>query len=76
MKQSRVMQDLSVVLLSAAIQIGGAVLAMIEGWGLEPKSWPWIIGMGWVVVFGRAVIHLFPGDKAKQEGSGDADGQE
>lgn len=70
------LQDLGVVLLSAAIQIGGVVVGMIEGWGLEPKSWPWIIGMGWVVVLGRAVIHLFSPAGTQQDGSGGADGQE
>jgi hypothetical protein len=26
--------------------IGLSVLVMIHGWGLEPKSWWWILGVG------------------------------
>ena len=31
------------------------VLTMIHGWGLEPKSWGWIIGAG---VFGQTVLSI------------------
>ena len=31
-------------LFAAGVAIG--VLTMIHGWGLEPKSWWWIIGAG------------------------------
>lgn len=31
------------------------ILVMIYGWGLEPKSWPWIIGGG---IFGRTAVGI------------------
>ncbi len=37
----------------AAIAVGmlTTILVMIHGWGLEPKSWLWILGVYW---FGQA----------------------
>ena len=29
-----------------AMLIGLSILVMIHGWGLEPKSWWWILGVG------------------------------
>lgn len=38
-----------------AIGLTLGILAMIHGWGLEPKSWWWIIGVG---VGGRFIAML------------------
>ena len=32
-----------------------AILVMIRGWGLEPKSWFWIIGVG---LFGQILAFI------------------
>jgi hypothetical protein len=37
------------------IAIGIQILVMINGWGLEPKSWMWIILLG---TFGNLAVHL------------------
>ena len=37
-------------LFSVALSALVTILVMINGWGLEAKSWGWIIGMG---VFGQ-----------------------
>lgn len=37
---------LLVTLLGLAVAIGGTILVMIHGWGVQPKSWWWIIGGG------------------------------
>ena len=39
-----------------AISIGVSVLVMIHGWGLDPKSWWWIVG---VYFFGHLLGQLF-----------------
>lgn len=38
----------------AAMAVGINVLVLIHGWGLTPKSWWWIIGVG---VFMSIVVH-------------------
>ena len=39
--------------------VGLHILVMINGWGLEPKSWGWIIGIGVVVnMLGHLVVAL------------------
>lgn len=38
-----------------ALAIASSVLVMIYGWGLTPKSWWWIIGVG---LFGQMVIRV------------------
>ena len=39
---SKLLATLFLQACSVAIQVG----VMIYGWGLQPKSWGWIIGMG------------------------------
>jgi hypothetical protein len=51
----------TVFVLSALIGLG--VLVMMYGWGLEVKSWPWVIGGG---VFGQAFLKII-GDKVISE---------
>jgi hypothetical protein len=41
------------MLFVAALLIGLSVLVMMFGWGLEPKSWWWIIGAG---IFGNTAL--------------------
>ena len=43
----------SLTVLSLIIAL--SVLVMMEGWGLEPQSWWWIIGGG---VFGHYVLFV------------------
>lgn len=38
-----------------AVSIGVGALTMIHGWGIEPKSWGWIIGSG---VVGRLIVEI------------------
>ena len=38
--------------------IGLGVLIMINGWGLEPQSWGWIIGGGIASSFLGAIFQL------------------
>ena len=57
-------RSLCVVVLSAAIQIGGWTLALIKGWQvvdgrLAVESWLWVLGVGFgSVVLGKAVLKL------------------
>ena len=39
------------ILILSAMAYAGVILAMIKGWGLEPKSWFWIIA-------GYLIAHL------------------
>nr|WP_294864360.1 hypothetical protein [uncultured Pseudogulbenkiania sp.] len=43
------------VLLVIALTVALSVLVTIKGWGLEPKSWEWIIGGG---VFGGTFLRM------------------
>ena len=39
--------------------VGLSILVMIKGWGLEPKSWWWIIGVGvFGSIFAHAIVHI------------------
>jgi hypothetical protein len=38
--------------IAILMQIG----VMIYGWGLEPQSWWWIIGIGFFGLFGHLII--------------------
>lgn len=50
---------LIIVLIGMSIMIGTSILVMIRGWGLEPQSWWYILGVGITGVFiGRLVIEL------------------
>jgi hypothetical protein len=37
------------VLFLLTLTVGMSCLAMIYGWGLQPRSWWWIIGVGIVL---------------------------
>jgi len=39
-----VARKIIVVLAGISLAIAVSILVMINGWGLEPKSWWWIIG--------------------------------
>ena len=47
------MRELVILILSTLIFIILTIGVMIFGWGLEPRSWWWIIGGG---VFGKLLI--------------------
>jgi hypothetical protein len=40
------LRKLLIMLFAIAIAITFNVLVMQHGWGLEPQSWGWIIGVG------------------------------
>lgn len=44
------------VITGLVISIGTSILVMMYGWGLEPKSWWWILG---VYFFGQILAQLF-----------------
>ncbi len=39
-------RKLIVVLFGTALAIVLSILVMIHGWGLQPQSWWWIVGVG------------------------------
>jgi hypothetical protein len=41
-----------------ALTIIVGILVMIQGWGLEPKSWWWIIGGGVFIKFALAILEV------------------
>jgi RsiW-degrading membrane proteinase PrsW (M82 family) len=45
-KMKNTLRQFIVVFFGLAIGIASSILALIYGWGLEPKSWAWIIGAG------------------------------
>ena len=49
------MAKLLMNLFSIPFLVGMQILVMINGWGLEPQSWWWIIGVG---VIGHMTIQL------------------
>jgi len=49
------MKNFIIALLSAILMMLATIAVMIYGWGLEPKSWWWIIGCG---IFIRLLIAL------------------
>jgi hypothetical protein len=52
------------IVFAIAIAIGNSILVMMYGWGLEPKSYWWIIGMGLLGnIFSAILIEL--GKKGK-----------
>lgn len=53
------MNKLLATLLVICAVVGLSILVMIYGWGLEPKSWWWIIGGG---VIGQVFLKVI-GDK-------------
>lgn len=54
-------------LLVISLTVGLSVLVTIKGWGLEPKSWEWIIGGG---VFGHVFLRMI-GDHVLRSGKKD-----
>jgi hypothetical protein len=52
----------SLALLATAICL--SILVMINGWGLTPRSWWWIIGAGLCI---QVIIHALV-DMVKKEG--------
>uniref|UniRef100_A0A6M3IS46 Uncharacterized protein n=1 Tax=viral metagenome TaxID=1070528 RepID=A0A6M3IS46_9ZZZZ len=49
------LRKLVIVIFGLCIAVGLSILVMIKGWGLEPKSWWWIIGVG---IFGQIFAQL------------------
>ncbi len=49
-------RKLLIAILGLAISVTITVLVMIKGWGLEPKSWFWIIGVSLVGQIGVQMI--------------------
>lgn len=39
----KILRQFLLILFAFAVAIATSVLTMIYGWGLQPKSWPWII---------------------------------
>jgi len=37
------------LLFIIAVSVTASILTFIYGWGLQPKSWTWIIGVGFFV---------------------------
>jgi len=50
------LKGLLAMMFLLALTIGCEILAMIKGWGLEPKSWWWIIGVGFFVTVGIRIL--------------------
>lgn len=50
-----IIRKLVIQCFAIALCIVLGVLVMIKGWGLEPVSWWWIIGVG---VFGRIAAEM------------------
>ncbi|MFW5803736.1 MAG: hypothetical protein ACOCWG_00730 [bacterium] len=44
-KRNERTENLMLVIFGLAVAITTTILTMIYGWGLEPQSWWWIIGM-------------------------------
>lgn len=49
------LRQVIVVLVGLALSIVTSILVCIKGWGLEPKSWWWIIGVYFV---GQILAHM------------------
>ena len=47
---SRFLGAISITLFISTLTCVVSILVMIHGWGLEPKSWGWIIG-GYIVIY-------------------------
>jgi hypothetical protein len=48
-------KNLIIVILGLGISVYMSIIVMINGWGLEPKSYFWIIAVG---VGGQLLAHL------------------
>ena len=49
-------KDLVIVIVGLSISILTSALVMIYGWGLQPKSWWWIIG---IYTIGQIIAQMF-----------------
>jgi hypothetical protein len=50
---------LCTILLGYIVGIVSSILIMIYGWGLEPKSWLWIIGGGvFLSLLGEVLVSI------------------
>ena len=49
------MKELIILIFGTIIGISLSITVMIYGWGLEPKSWWWIIGGG---IFLRILVGI------------------
>ena len=57
------LRKLLVGVLGLAVAITASILCMIKGWGIEPKSWWWIIGCGFFVqVFAQMLFEVAKSD--------------
>ena len=55
--RSKLLRGVAVVFLSSVVNIGMVVLSLQYGWGLEAKSWLWIIGAGFFgVLFSKLIL--------------------
>lgn len=53
------LRKLVVVIFGVAVSITLSILVMIHGWGLEPKSYWWIIGIGFGgQIFAQIIIAI------------------
>lgn len=50
------MGKIALNLIALAVLLGTSILVMIHGWGLEAKSWGWILGGTLAGLFIAAVL--------------------
>lgn len=48
-----VVSGILIMLLTLVISVGMQILVLINGWGMRPQSWWWILGVGF---FGNVVL--------------------
>jgi hypothetical protein len=44
--EDKTLSDVLAMLFVVSVSVGLSVCVMMFGWGLQPKSWWWIIGVG------------------------------
>lgn len=52
----KILRALVLIISGVIISITMSVMVMINGWGLQPKSWLWILCFGFL---GQVVAHIF-----------------
>ena len=61
-----ILRRLIVTMFGLFMAVIFSILVMIYGWGLEPKSWWWIIGIGFFgQLFALLIIHLGAAENKK-----------
>ena len=55
MKQKEALRRVVIAIVAVAMSIFVTVLVMVYGWGLQPKSWWWIIG---AYAIGRMIAEM------------------